>query len=56
MVKGPDLLRKGYELEECPPVCHAMELTADLFMSNQGELEDYLKADDQGKQEALPTD
>ena len=38
-VKGPDLLRKGYELEECPEVCRAMELTADLFMSNQGELE-----------------
>jgi hypothetical protein len=53
-VKGPDLLRKGYELEECPPVCHAMELTADLFMSNQGELEETQKADDQGKQEALP--
>lgn len=48
-VKGPEILRKGYEFEECPPVCHAMELTADLFMSNQGELE--AEQNDKGKKD-----
>ena len=50
-IKGPDLLRKGYELEECPPVCHAMELTADLFMSNQGELEEHKLEEERKKAE-----
>ena len=35
-VNAPTLLAKGYEYEEHPGVCQAMESAAEVFMANGG--------------------
>ncbi|EIE25556.1 ARM repeat-containing protein [Coccomyxa subellipsoidea C-169] len=39
-LKAPEMLRKGYEMEEDPEVCASMERIAQLFLSDSGATED----------------
>lgn len=41
-VNAPDVLKQGYEYEEDPDVCDAMEQATALFMSN-GKVEESIE-------------